>query len=146
MTAAALARPITLVRTQVACCLALFQGFLALNLLGQVKEKRPEHPNVQIQVSYLKPGDVKQFTTDGSVQAGAQATFRCGRAGNLCEITWAFVERSEFGDIYKFSRIFPQAKDRQASQREVLFMGRETLIWQDEEQRVTIKPRPPLEP
>lgn len=127
--------------------LSLLPGLLASELLGQGKEKAvPEHPNVEIQITYLKPGEIKNFTTDGTVAPGKQATIRCGRVGNLCEITWSFSERSEFGDIYKFSRIFPQAKDRQSSQREVLYMGRETLIWQDEDQRVTIKPRPAIEP
>jgi hypothetical protein len=127
-------------------CLGLLLGTLVHKAFGQVKEGKPEYPNVEIQVTFMKPRELKSFTTDATVASGAQATFRCGRIGGVSEITWSFMERSEFGDIYKFSRIFPQAKDRQNSQREVLYMGRETLIWQDEDQRVTIKPRPPVEP
>jgi hypothetical protein len=134
-------------KTRTLRCALLLLSLVALNVFGQGKEKAsPEHSNVEIRVTYLKPGDIRHFTTDATVAPGAQATFRCGRVGNLCEISWLFMERSEFGDVYKFSRVFPQAKDRQSSQREVLYMGRETLIWQDEDQRVTIKPRPPLEP
>lgn len=138
-----------LMRTRTLRCAVLLLGLLTVNVFGQGKEKAgPEHSNVEIRVTYLKPGDIRHFTTDGTVAPGAQATFRCGRVGNLCEITWLFMERSEFGDVYKFSRRFPQAskEEQRPSQREVLYMGRETLIWQDEDQRVTIKPRPPLEP
>jgi hypothetical protein len=127
-------------------CLGVWLGVLSLSAFSQVKEAKPEYPNVEIHVTYLKPGDLKGFATDAAVAPGAQSTFRCGRLGGVCEFTWSFMERSEFGDIYKFSRILPQPKDRQSSQREVLYMGRETLIWQDEEQRVTIKPSPIMEP
>src|SRR4051794_13908957 len=127
-------------RLRLTAGLGLVLGVLASSASGQVKETKPEYPNVQIQVTYLKSRDLKNFTTDATVAPGAQATFRCGRAGNVCELTWTFMERSEFGDIYKFSRSFPQAKDKQSSQREVLYMGRETFIWQDEDQRITIKP------
>ena len=127
-------------------CLVLLLGMLTSRAFAQVKDTKPEYPNVEIQVTFLKPGDLKSFTTYATVASGAQASFRCGRMGGVSDIGWSFMERSEFGDIYKFTRFFPQAKDRQNSQREVLYMGRETLIWQDEDQRVTIKPRPPVEP
>jgi hypothetical protein len=133
-------------RLRLTAWLVVVLGVLVISASGQVKDTKPEYPNVEIQVTYLKSRDVKHFTTDATVASGAQATFRCGRAGNVCEVTWTFMEKSEFGDVYKFSRMFPQAKDKQNSQREVLYMGRETLIWQDDDQRITIKPRPPTEP
>jgi hypothetical protein len=133
-------------RLRLMACLGLLLGTLAPSTFAQVKDTKPEYPNVEIQVTFLKPGDLKSFTADATIAAGAQASFRCGRIGGVSDISWSFMERSEFGDIYKFTRFFPQGKDRQNSQREVLYMGRETLIWQDEDQRVTIKPRPPAEP
>ena len=102
-----------------------------------------EFANLEIQVSLLRSTDVKAFASDLSSKPGIQPKFRFGKENSLTELTWSFVERSEFGDIYKFTKVGPpDGKERQISQREVIYTGRETIIWQDEEQRIVLKPKP----
>src|SRR4051812_47777344 len=117
---------------------------LTSSALAQDRQKMgPEFPNLEIQVSMLRPGDVKGFATDATIKPGVQPRFRYGNAGGAHEMTWSFIERSDFGDIYKFTKVGPaQGKEREISQRQVMYTGRETIIWQDEEQRIVLKPRP----
>ncbi|HEY0454930.1 MAG TPA: hypothetical protein VGE41_01045 [Verrucomicrobiae bacterium] len=106
--------------------------------------EKPEYPNLEIQVTYMRPSEVKAFTSEMVQKApGEQSSFRFGRKGGSVMLMWSFANRSEYGDVYKFSRILSVAEfGRENSQREVYFSGRETIIWQDEEIRITLKPKP----
>jgi hypothetical protein len=115
---------------------------LAGNGLSQEKAG-PEFPNVEVQVSFVRPGELKAVATDATSKPGVQPKFRFGKGKSTWEITWSFMERSDFGDMYKFTRVGPpEAREREISQRQVIYTGRETVIWQDEEQRIVLKPRP----
>ena len=117
---------------------------LALNALAQQADKSVrDFPNLEIQVSLLRATDVKGYAADLTSKPGFQPKLRYGKKDSVTEITWSFVDRSDFGDIYKFTKVEPSdGKERQISQREVIYTGRETIIWQDEGQRIVLKPKP----
>jgi hypothetical protein len=130
---------------------AFFGAFLctlfAWSAHAQNPEKiGPEFPNVELQVSMQRQSEIKAFATDISSKPGIPPRFRFGKTNAIYEITWTFMERSDFGDMYKFTRIGPGlGREREVSQRQVIFTGRESVIWQDDELRVVVKPRPALE-
>jgi len=123
------------------CC--VMSGILAGATAFTQEKTGPEFPNLEVQISMLRPAEVKAFATDLTNKPGALPRFRFGTTNPAWELTWSFVERSDFGDIYKFTRVGPAgSREREISQRQVMYTGRETIIWQDEEQRIVLKPRP----
>lgn len=68
----------------------------------------------------------------------------CGYPPFVTEVRWKFLQTTEFGDIYEFTRRLPAADgaEPQTQAKKVLYTGEEIIIFQDDSQKVGMTPTP----
>jgi hypothetical protein len=77
------------------------------------------------------------------------SSLTCGLAGAVSKVTWKLIRSDDRGDWYRFERTFPYGEtDAQTTHREVVFEGSEIVVFEDDVQRVIMRPsdahhRPP---
>jgi len=65
----------------------------------------------------------------------------CGVAGQVSEIEWSFVKRSDGKDVYTFTRKFPSdGPAPTTTTKDVEFNGKRVVIFEDKVQTVVIDP------
>lgn len=107
----------------------------------------PRYEKVQIGVFEGKTGESGCFTNDyRPVPEGASkmaGTFEliCGTDGKSSRVKWDYLKTDEAGDHYRFVRKFPdEGPSSTTSTKEIVYAGKEQIVFQDEFQRVLIRP------
>ena len=96
------------------------------------------YPETEIFINNIQSGEnngcTGEFKTTGSIT--------CGHASNISEVTWEHISSSDSADIYKIVRKFPvEAKSYTVVAKEIEYRNTEQVIWQDEAQRIILRPR-----
>jgi|GEM_PF-3927742 len=67
----------------------------------------------------------------------------CGLKPNVSEVTWFHVGNNEAGDMYLFFRKFPLGeKSVKSSSTNIVYSGKEMVVWKDEVQQLILRPIP----
>jgi hypothetical protein len=82
------------------------------------------------------------FQPDGVIHGEGKMT--CGHPGKISEIAWEFLRHKNDADVYRFTRRPSASKpESPTEQKTIEFKGQRIVIFQDENQVVTIEtPRP----
>jgi hypothetical protein len=73
--------------------------------------------------------------------AQIEHTLTCGHPGKVSKLTWEYVGTDDEGDHYRFRRVFPyEAPSQESTVHEIVYHGTEQLLFEDEYQRILIRP------
>lgn len=79
------------------------------------------------------------FQPDGTLHATGKMT--CGKAGQVSEVEWSFLERRGDSDVYRFTRRFPSdTATASTTTRDVEFSNGRVVVFEDEYQVIVIEP------
>ena len=74
-------------------------------------------------------------------------------SNEVAAVNWEFLKTTPTGDMYRFTRKIPAEPttysgypayegEQQTTTKEIVYTGRELVIWQDEQQRIALRPAP----
>lgn len=65
----------------------------------------------------------------------------CGHPGTITKLSWQYLGTTDAGDRYAFERTFPLDEPKQTTaKREILYAGKELVVFDDDESTVVIQP------
>ncbi|MFO1021489.1 MAG: hypothetical protein U0903_12445 [Planctomycetales bacterium] len=67
---------------------------------------------------------------------------QCGPVGRTSKVDWEYLGTTDAGDRYRFTRVFPVEGPMTTTTKEIVYAGKELMVFQDEYQRVVIRPQP----
>lgn len=113
------------------------------------KVMRPKFEMVQIGVFDGKEGDESGCSTGNyrpvpdDPKLKVKMSLNCGPVGKSSKVAWDYLRTDEAGDHYQFERVFPvEGPMTTTSTKEIVYVGKEQIVFQDEFQRVVIRPQP----
>ena len=81
------------------------------------------------------------FQTEGTLPLSRTNKLTCGHPGQASEIEWAFIERKDDKDVYRFTRRFPSDTPAATSvNKTVEFRDSRVVVFEDNFQAVVIEP------
>lgn len=106
----------------------------------------PTFSPVEVFINNGKSGDSNGCTTTFTPQPKSFHTemrhsLTCGHPGAVSKLEWEYVRTDDEGDRYHFERVFPyQEPGQETTSKEILYTGQELLLFEDESQRIVIRP------
>jgi hypothetical protein len=103
----------------------------------------PLHPQVELFINNRKFGETNGCTTHFQplAEADVEHSLTCGHPGAVSKVTWRYVSTDENGDHYRFRRTFPyDGPDPDTSRKDIIYNGMEQILFEDETQRILIRP------
>jgi len=102
-----------------------------------------KHAPVAVFINNRKFGDsngcISIFTAPPETQIKYGST--CGHVGAVSKLTWECLHTDEEGDHYHFERAFPYNEPNQeTTSKQVLYTGTELLLFEDEFQKIMMRP------
>lgn len=106
----------------------------------------PKYAPVEVFINNHEFGDQNGCTTTFSPQPRSQTTkivhgSTCGHPGAVSKLTWEYVRTDQAGDHYTVERVFPNDEPNQrTTTTEVAYTGQELLLFEDDVQRIVMRP------
>ena len=106
----------------------------------------PNHTPVAVVINNRKYGESSGCTTTFVPQLLAhnsqvKHTLTCGHPGAVSKLTWEYAGTGKAGDNYRFRRQFPyKESNEESSSKDIVYTGREQLLFEDDHQSITIRP------
>ncbi|MGH7214017.1 MAG: hypothetical protein ACREIT_04580 [Tepidisphaeraceae bacterium] len=65
----------------------------------------------------------------------------CGHPGKVSRVSWEFVQASDAGDVYRFTRVYPLDDPTATTQtREATYAGADLVVFEDAVYRIGMRP------
>ena len=110
----------------------------------------PHHLNMELFTNLRTSPDVAFDNKDGCTTSFSPTVIRdgaklrhgseCGFPGAVSRVNFEYTRSDGDGDHYHFERLFPYGEpDQKSTQLDVVFTGRELVLFEDEWQRVVLR-------
>ena len=97
------------------------------------------HPATQLFINNHKFGDTNGCSGD----FGLSGHSLCGHPGHFSDVTWRLLRTARKGDVYQMTRKYPSdSAAPKTDTKEVTYSGTPLILWQDDYQRIILRPKP----
>ena len=109
------------------------------------QSSEPRHRSVAVFINNYQHGDTNGCTTGFSPQPSTEKNpfehmMSCGHPGASSRLTWEYLRTDQTGDHYRFTQMSAEDDPKlEKVSKEVVFDGKELLIFEDDSQRVYLR-------